>query len=183
MQATEGSLGDKSHPLKNVEGHNTSFIRVTDKSNSVFLEFSPMMREKDFEEALSNMFDVAQAIRNKSPRRLITLDLTVYIDYKWDVVLKELFIRSEELTKISNLNFQMSGFSLMMLYDLFILYKKHPKPQDLPFVLMECSAAHSESRSILKQFKKSEGEFGIAFLKKLVFTGNDLAGKTLNPIR
>ena len=92
--------------------------------------------------------------------------------------MNELSSSSRDLTKITDLNFQMSEFSVMMLYELFVLYKKHPRMQDLPYVIMESSATHFESESIISQLM-SEGKLGIAFLKRLVFTGNDLADITL----
>jgi len=131
------------------------------------------MKEEDFENILHTMFDIALAIKKNTPSEIIILVLTCYLPFNWDIYLKELKTRSEGLTKISHLYFQMSGFSKMMLYDLYILYQKHPKMQDLPYIWIESSLSHFESDSIVNQLK-SEGKLGIAFLKKLVFTQNEL---------
>ncbi len=158
---------------ENSQDYYASFIEQKPLKNAVLLTFSTKMKEEDFENVLHCMFETALTIKKNIPSETITLMLNFYLPFNWDIYLKELKARSEDLTKISHLDFQMSGFSTMMLYDLYLFYQKHPKMQELPYIWIVGSLAHVESESIVEQLK-SEGKLGIAFLKKLVFTENDL---------
>lgn len=174
MEAHKNSLeGEKLSSQKNTKNYYASFIQKKPFKNAVLLTFSTKMKEEDFENVLHCMFETALTIKKNTPSETIILELTFYLPFNWDIYLKELKTRSEDLTKISHLDFQMSGFSTMMLYDLYLLYQKRPKMQDLPYIWIVGSSAHIESESIVKQLK-SEGKLGIEFLKKLVFTENDL---------